>query len=352
MTPHRTSNGRGTFMLDRRFAGVGRIHRASGTTDARTLRGMNAMLTRLFELGRLDTLRAIRTGDLHPLVAYNLYRTGELKELPDLQTVRSLAGDWQQWQEATPRKQTRRGRGYAWSKLEDVLSSRATLAELPEALRALRQELHEHPPAFNRTRAAVLAFVRDTVGRSHQLYASCSDVVPLRERREKRAAPPIAKAIRVREALPAPAAAIWWSMYLTGMGPDEFDSGWEIVGDQVRIPGTKREARDRLIPVFGMLERRAMGWKQYRAALATLPAVLRVQRYDARRGFLHLLEEARVTRIRRKMYAGHALGDVTGGYERAELEAFVAQDRQAVQRKLAEVEQAVAAERRTELKRA
>lgn len=352
MTPHRTSNGRGTFMLDRRFAGVGRIHRASGTNDARTLRAINAMLTRLFELGRIDTLRAMRSGDLHPLTAYNLYRKGDLKELPDLQTVRALEADWEAWQRATPSKHTRRARAYAWGKLAEVLPGSPTLADLPEALRTLRLDLQEHPPAFNRVRAAALAFVRDTVGRSHQLYASCTDVLALRERRQKRTAPPIAKAIRIREALPEPAAAMWWSMYLTGMGPDEYDSGWEVVGAQVQIPGTKRDARRRMIPLFGPLTRRGMGWKQYREALAALPAELAVQRYDARRGFLHLLEEARITRIRRKMYAGHALGDVTGGYERAELEAFVEADRQAVQAKLVVVEQQLAAERRAGLKRA
>ena len=59
--PHRTSKG-GTYRLDRRFPGVGRIAVASGATTRAPLRARNDLLTRLFDKGRLDILRAIKAG--------------------------------------------------------------------------------------------------------------------------------------------------------------------------------------------------------------------------------------------------------------------------------------------------
>ncbi len=61
--PHRQSP-HGTFRLDRRFKGVGRINLASGATTATEFRKRDALLTRLYDQGRLDLLNAIRTGTL------------------------------------------------------------------------------------------------------------------------------------------------------------------------------------------------------------------------------------------------------------------------------------------------
>jgi integrase len=51
-----------------------------------------------------------------------------------------------------------------------------------------------------------------------------------------------------------------------------------------------------------------------------------VQPYDLRRCFARWMESAGIPRIRRKMYMGHATGDVTELYERHELEAYLAAD--------------------------
>ena len=67
--PHYThrSNGRGTLLIDRRLVGIGRIKRASGTRDPGTLARINAEISRLHQLGRRSTLRALSEGGLHPL---------------------------------------------------------------------------------------------------------------------------------------------------------------------------------------------------------------------------------------------------------------------------------------------
>lgn len=58
---HRTSPN-GSYRLDRRFPGVGRIAVASGARTATEFQKRNALLTRLFDRGRLDLLRAIQAG--------------------------------------------------------------------------------------------------------------------------------------------------------------------------------------------------------------------------------------------------------------------------------------------------
>ena len=51
-----------------------------------------------------------------------------------------------------------------------------------------------------------------------------------------------------------------------------------------------------------------------------------IEPYDLRRCFSRWMESAGVPRIRRKMYMGHAVGDVTELYERHEVEAYLVAD--------------------------
>ncbi len=76
--------GRGTLVIDRRFPGVGRIKRATGTTDRSVFKSLSGMLDILYNIGRVDLLRAIRDGKLrlHDVRATFLLR--HLNERPDL----------------------------------------------------------------------------------------------------------------------------------------------------------------------------------------------------------------------------------------------------------------------------
>ena len=335
MSPHRATNGRGTLLVDRIFSGVGRIRCASGTTDARVFRGINGMLDLLYARGQYGPMEAIRDRKIKAVHAYGMYRDGALKNLPDAKGLELLEPTWAAWVALTAGKETRQSRKYAWTRLAKPLPRDAAPLHLPEALRTLRERMLEQPAAFNRTRAAALAFLRDKIGKRKPLYEQTADVSSLKERKHKRAAPTVAVAIQARDALPAAASAMWWAMYTTGMGPTEYDGPWEVGVDRVAIHGAKRESRDRIVPRVSNPTRRSMGWDQYGGALEALG----LQPYDARRGFSHLMEEAGITRIRRKMYMGHALGDVTGGYEKAELTAFRVSDSGLIATKITEVEE-------------
>ncbi len=348
MTPHKATNGRGTFLVDRVFPGIGRVRRASGTTSARTFQALNRMLDDCYNDGALSALGAIRDGSLTLLTAYTAYRRGGVKAIPDAPAMRDVAPLWVAWQDATPNPETRRDRGTAWRRLEEMLADGATVAALPDAVREARTALMEHPPTFNRLRSAVLAFLRDQLGRRHATYLEVSGTPGLKETPARRVAPTPEHALRTRDALPAKAAAIWWSMVTTGMGPHELDGEWHVDGDTVFIGGTKRAARRRIVPRIAEPARRAMGWKQLRLELVALG----VQPYDGRRAFAHLLEESGVPRTRRKMYLGHAAGDVTGGYETAELREYLAADRLKVLARLTVAEAKNAADRRREMRSA
>lgn len=348
MSPHKASNGRGTMLIDRIFSGVGRIRCASGTTDARILRGINGMLDLLYARGQYGPMEAIRDRKIKAVHAYGMYRDGALKNLPDAKGLELLQPTWKAWVALTPGKETRLARTYAWKRLSRTLPDNAAPLHLPDALRSLREKMLAQPAAFNRTRAAVLAFVRDKFGKRRPIYEQVVDIPSLTERKHKRSAPTVAVAIQVRDGLPAAASAMWWAMYTTGMGPKEYDGAWEVGVDRVAIHGTKRDSRDRIVPRVGNPTRRSMGWDQYGDALAAFG----LQPYDARRGFSHLMEEAGITRIRRKMYMDHALGDVTGGYEKAELSAFRVSDSALMAAKITEAEERQRQERKSGMKSA
>src|SRR5437773_5153450 len=76
----RTSQN-GTYRLDRVFPGVGRIAVASGATTKEEYKKRNALLTRLYDQGRLKLLQSIRAGTLTVTEVYAAARADELDSL-------------------------------------------------------------------------------------------------------------------------------------------------------------------------------------------------------------------------------------------------------------------------------
>lgn len=344
MTAAKGPKRRGTPLLDRQFRGIGRIQRACGTHKASERRALNNMLTELFERGQLhrpfhDVLRLIKSGAVTPLETLRAYREGRLEQLTTPRTAAAVEPAWETWVAETRNPKTRRQRAYAGRKLQAFLRPGSTLFELPEALQALRDGSAKQGTTFNRTKAAVQAFLRDRLSRAHPVYLAARAIEPIPVQSRFRPAPTVEQAILIRARLAdqaSTAADIWWSMYLTGMNPAEFDGAWEVGAQLVSVFGTKRRSRRREVPLVYAPTRRAMGWKQYRAALVATGVRIRVdgaettvQVNDARRGYEHLLEEAGLPSGRRKLYMGHAL-NVTEAYGRAELSRYLATDAETI----------------------
>ncbi len=59
----------------------------------------------------------------------------------------------------------------------------------------------------------------------------------------------------------------WWALCCTGMLPDEFFSGkWAVEDGRVHFKGTKREARDRFVPLLTELRPSAMTKQSFERA--------------------------------------------------------------------------------------
>lgn len=86
-----------TLVIDRRFRGVGRIKRASGTKVPAMKRRLERMLESLYSEGRLDLLRLIRDGNLTLLEVHDAYQRKALAQLPTGQTVAPLVATMRAW---------------------------------------------------------------------------------------------------------------------------------------------------------------------------------------------------------------------------------------------------------------
>lgn len=334
VTPHRSGN-RGTFIIDRRTR-VGRIAVASGTTHAPTFRRLNEMISTLNETGRDDILRALREGELSPLGVYDAFRSHELHRLPLGKELLLLKESMTAWNEASEVGPARRAANK--SAIKRLAEKASVVGNLPDALLLVRKDLikENHPAHFNRIRATVLAFIRDTLKRSHRLYGEVRDVPLLKERKSpERHILTWSEVQSIAEKMedPRDRAAVY-GMALTGMGPKEwYVDGWKLGADRITIFGAKRKSRNRIVPrvrasyfATPLADARVQAERERRRFGERLYGLAGVHPYDLRRTYANWLESAGVSRTRRKAYLGHAGGDVTSIYERHEVSGFLSGD--------------------------
>lgn len=312
--PHHI-NGRGSYRLDRTFPGIGRLARATGTHKARTFDSINAMVSTLYETGRLDVLRRMRDGELHPMVAYSEWReTGTVQRYsaePKLTEVVAWVEQAKIGSHArySYRAQVRRiARQYP----------HATISQLPGIMRAMRLALT--PASFRVLRTAVLAYLRDTLGRRSTVYGDVVDVEPRGERAKPGNPFTVAEVVALPPAVFGEAA----TMFTTGMGVAEYWGRWTVVDGAVQIHGTKRAGRERVVPLVWepVLPRVQARWWRPQLKAAASDHVL----YDLRRGYAHLLEAAGVPLSRIKAYMGHGARVVTDVYLRHSVLPYLAED--------------------------
>jgi integrase len=320
-----------SLVVDRQFRGVGRIKRATGTDDPKLLRLLDSMLDTLYRAGRVDVLRLIQSGHLHPLAVWSQYRLGDLNQLPSALTMRPLKEAMEAWLEnADTGDWNRASRRYAVRALLKLAKKNAAIEDLPDLLRALSNTT-QRAAMFNRTRAAVQAFVRDTIGKSQPLYGRIRDI-RVKQERPRMGNPQSPDQLReLAEKLEPSFASIMWSMALTGMGPGELWGKWTQHPTHIHVHGTKRKGRVRDIPRIYPI---AAPTRLYRAFFDALAAASggTVKPYDLRRTYANWMEAAEISRVRRKIYLGHSVGDVTDLYERHELEKFWQEDAERMRR--------------------
>jgi hypothetical protein len=329
MTPYK-SHGRGTFEIDLRFAGVGRIHRASGTNDRKLLDELKVMCRTLYKAGRRDVLLALRDGKMSFLEVYSHFRLGEWERIPSAETMMSVDKVVDPWLEridcsAAHRASLRR----SWDELKALAPANPTLEDVPGMVRAFRDAKEgKHHRTYNLARTAAQALVRDKLGKDHRLWYAIAGIPTLRESRKKGNPCTIDEARALAVELGRKAGAIWWTMCTTGMGRLEYwqqeGSTWEVDGDAVRIHGTKRPGRDRIVPRISVPVRPELTYWGMRQALRRAECLQTVR--DGRRSYANILEEAGITRTRRRLYMGHTTRDVLDLYEDHDVRKYIQDD--------------------------
>jgi hypothetical protein len=333
-------SGGKSLELDRRIPDVGRIKRRSGTSSARVFRRLNDMITDLHEAGRLDVLRAIRDQLVTPLAVYDGFRIHGVK-LPSAESTQPLKETMEAWYADYPCSDRHRQGFQQTLRYLLALPVRGKTAhdvgDIPALLERLRVQMNKDGRAssFNKARVHCLAFLRSTLKRHHPLWVAVSAVEMLPVSPEgrgiARTVGEVKRAAQIANTRDAGYGTLFLAMALTGMGPKEAHAAWEVLTDRVAIHGTKREGRDRIVPLVlpalyaGQLPAITIGYDRFYHRLrdALSGSVLP---YDARRSFAHWMEEAGIPRTRRKLYMGHAGTDSLDRYERHEITQFLAAD--------------------------
>lgn len=156
------------------------------------------------------------------------------------------------------------------------------MGELPTILRAVRLKLAKegHAAQFNRVRASVQAFVRDTLGQNGEITKALATSLRWKKRRPER----------------------------TTLSSSPLVLGARFTGAKDPTGrGAKWQAR-----LFADAIRKASGGK--------------VQPYDLRRTYATWMEAAQISRTRRRQYMGHSTKDVTDLYEAHEVERYLIED--------------------------
>ena len=165
---HRISKT-GSFRIDRRFRGVGRIALASGTTERKMFRKLNTMLSELYEDGHLDILSTIKHQNLSLQEVYQARRTGRLpylaSELVLQRNLWSVVRDWCPRSALSDGTRKRYAVSFRALKRSGVLVPSATVGDLRSVdWNGVRCRWGGGSADWNRLRSAVSRFLTMVLG--------------------------------------------------------------------------------------------------------------------------------------------------------------------------------------------
>lgn len=349
---HRTSKG-GTYRLDRRFPGVGRLAVASGATTKGEFQKRNDLLTRLHEKGRLDLLAAIRDGTYTVTEVYAADREDALARLtgdaavlqrPLWATVetwvgRPLWGDAAEtWDGPEPGPTVKR---YAVSfiKLRKHLHAAATVSDLGKTdWEALSRTWGGTGSDWNHLRRAVSHFLAHQLGNGkpkkgvhHQYRLDVMESFPKLAEVER--TPDLSPALfwRIVNAAPEHVRAAYVTICTLGLRVGEYlrlaDTDLLPVTQSVRIPGTKTEASAAVVRVderlWSWIKRGVpapvrYGWlrKYWKRALKAVEADTTLRLHDLRHCYAQWLTDAGQSEARVQVGMRHSTAAMTRRYSK------------------------------------
>lgn len=318
------SNRRGSLMIDRRFPPpIGRIRRASGTTDRKVLQQVDGMLSTLQVQGRWDVLESVKDGTLKPLYVLSLVRFNRLETLPHAATLAPIAGAVAAWLPTLENDEHRRKAAATFRHLGD-----GRLTDIPKLLQAQRDTMT--PRSFNLSRAHAQAFIRDTLGPSHAIWGAIKDIRPRKTTKRKKGRPLPIEEVRAVVAALGTFGPMAWTMCATGMGNNEYWGEWHVEPNHVHVGGTKRPQRVRIVPRWTVLTRPLCGERKFRRELAkaslTAKSPKPVMIYDFRRTFSKWCEAAGIVDSNADAYMGHGPRSMRDLYRMGQMAGQLAAD--------------------------
>lgn len=281
---HRTSPN-GSYRLDRVFPGVGRLAVASGATTREEFKKRNALLTRLYDHGRLDLLRAIKAGTYTTTEVYAAERadptlaslTGERAILsrPLWATVetwvrRPLWGDAAAPQDGPAPSPTRKRYGVSFKALKDRagLPEAATIEALGSVdWKALKARWPKSDGDWFHLRAAVSHFLADQLGDVQHPFRRAlfdkkfrgpsANYFPFAKAAERVPDLDVPTFWRIVHQTPEFVRAAYVTIAALGLRVGEYlrltDTDLLPATKQVRVPGTKTAASVATLPVADAL---------------------------------------------------------------------------------------------------
>lgn len=333
MTPHR-SNGRGSLLIDRRFpAPIGRLRVATKLSDpAEVAVFLDTMLPACEQQGiREDVLRAIQRRQVSVKQALAMWRGNMLQDLASAahltllhEALAAYARD-RQAEDEEDSEHLRKMRTTA-NHLKRLVP-RYRVTDMKVVLPILKAAMA--PSTYNQTRAHLQAFARDVHGKSSKPYEAVRDSRRKRMTKRVKGRPyGLAEVRRAEEKMTPTEAAMLWTLCTTGMMPEEYweeaRCRWELHADRIAVHGTKREARDREVPLILPPFRPVLTARKFAKRLKVLfgPTALL---YDTRRTYARWMAEARLITVNRKAYLGHSK-TITQLYEMGEVEGQLEAD--------------------------
>lgn len=311
-----------SLQIDLIFRNVGRVRVRSGTHKVQVRDAMKQMLSTLYQIGRADVLRDIKSGQVSVMEVYERFRLGRIDQLPSGVLMRPLAAAWKDWMDG---KEIANWTQHDYGKALERITNHVTgsVADLPAMMQVHRKVSRGvRARSFNKDRAACLSFLGSIVGPHHWLYGEIARMKPLKiPASRKMPVNPLtveqAKSLAAK--VPPQHLFSFWGLMLTGMRPEEWfeeeDCRWTLDGIQVKVAGTKRPASNRFVPRVGEIVRPGTKRLAFYRALRKASGNT-VTPYDLRRTYAILLELAGIPTYRQDYYMGHGPQDMNALYKR------------------------------------
>jgi integrase len=331
---YRTSEG-GSYRIDRRFAGVGRIWTSSG---AKTQAGYQARLHLLYSLherGRADILRLIKAGELSVTEVYEADKEGKLDTLTGDRALlsRNLWQAVEAWAPADTKDATKKryATSFASLKRTGVLKGDARVQDLEHVdWRTLQGTWQGGPADWNHMRRAVSHFLTVYLNDVHHPFRrSVVKAIPLQKEQARTPVLPPTLFATILEHIPEAYRPAYITVLCLGLRIGEYlrlTPGHLMESAcAVQIPGTKTAASQatmyvdaRLWPwiVAAVPSPLSYDWlrRYWKRALKAAGAPLDLTLHDIRHCFGQYLANAGVGEARIQVGLRHSTASMTRRY--------------------------------------